>query len=109
MYKRQQKETAKISLIYWEEDDDYSEYTYRGSILFQQNGMSLVFKNNDTLLDRSQFIGIFCERQIKVKPFLLGTISGYDRDRRPVVGEIIFQRVNSEEELNLDIPIKSPL
>lgn len=95
----EQTEQAQIDLIYWEDANEYSEYTYPGTIIYQQNGMSLFFRNEDTILDRSQFIGIHCERQIKVKPFLVGTISGYDRDRRPVVGEVIFQRVNSKEEL----------
>jgi len=95
----EQTEQAQIDLIYWEEEKEFSEYTYSGAIIYQQNGMSFFFRNEDTILDRSQFIGIYCERQIKVKPFLVGTISGYDRDRRPVVAEIIFQKVDSMKEL----------
>jgi hypothetical protein len=87
---------AQWALAYWEKEEAYSEYFYEGIIQYQQNGMSLIFKNEDTILDRSLFISIFCERQIKVKPFLIGGYSGYDRDRQPVVGEVIFQRVASE-------------
>lgn len=89
---------ATWNLAYWEKEDEYSEYTYEGTIQYQQNGMSLYFKNEDTLLDRTMCVSIFCERQIKVKPFLIGGYTGYDRSRQPVVGEIVFQRVGSEKE-----------
>lgn len=95
----EQSKKAQITLIYWEKEDVFSEYLYEGSILYQQHGMALLFKNEDTILDRSQFIGIYAERQLKIKAFLLGTISGFDRDRQPVVGGILFERVASLEEL----------
>lgn len=95
----EQSEKAQIILVYWEKEDEFSEYLYEGTILYQQHGMALLFKNEDTILDRSQFIGIYAERQIKVKPFLLGTISGFDRDRQPVVGAVLFERVASLVEL----------
>ncbi|MEM6802429.1 MAG: hypothetical protein AAF696_13555, partial [Bacteroidota bacterium] len=89
---------AQMMLAYWEKEEDYSEYFYEGVIQYQQNGMSLIFKNEDTLLDRSQFVAIFCERQMKVKPYLVGAFCGYDRNRTPAIGEMFFERVNSEEE-----------
>lgn len=94
------QESLKVQfmLIYWEKEDEYSEYPYNGTILFQQNGMSLFFKNEDNDLDRSLFISIFCERHLKVKPFMVGAYSGFDRNRQPVVGDMFFQRVGSVEE-----------
>lgn len=85
-------------LAYWEKEENYSEYVYDGIIQYQQNGMNFIFKNEDTILDRCLFITIFCERQLLVKPFLVGAYSGYDRNRQPVIGEVIFQRVSSAEE-----------
>jgi len=85
-------------LAYWEKEENYSEYVYEGIIQYQQNGMNFIFKNEDTILDRCLFISIFCERQLIVKPFLVGAYSGYDRNRQPVIGEVIFQRVSSAEE-----------
>lgn len=89
---------VRFSLAYWEKEDAYSEYVYDGTILYQKNGLSLLFKNEDNDLDRSQLINIFCEPYQKIKPILVGAYSGYDRNRQPVIGEIIFQRVNSVEE-----------
>lgn len=95
---KERTQSVQLSLLYWERETDISEYNYHGKILFQQNGMSFFFKNEDTILDRSQFICIYSERQIKVKPFLVGAYAGYDRDRQPVIGEMLFQRVNNEQE-----------
>lgn len=89
---------ATWTLIYWKKKDAFSEYLYEGTIQYQQSGMAIVFSNEDTLLDRTSFIGLSYEREIKIKPFLLGVGAGYDRDRQPVVVQTLFQRVNSLEE-----------
>ncbi|MEX0273256.1 MAG: hypothetical protein AB3N16_02650 [Flavobacteriaceae bacterium] len=85
-------------MVYWEKENTYSEYYYEGRIQYQQNGMSLIFNSADNPLDRSMFIGIFCDRQIKIKPFLVGGYCGYDKNRDTVMGEIVFQRVATKEE-----------
>jgi len=95
----EQSGKATMHLIYWEDKNTSSEYLYEGSILYQQNGMSIFFNNHGTILDRSAFIAIQCERRVKVKPILVGFVSGYDRDRRPVTGEIVLQKVDSPKDL----------
>lgn len=94
----QESQKVQWALAYWEKKDAYSEYIYNGYILLQQNGMSLLFKNDENNLDRSQFVSIFCEPLTKVKPILVGAYSGYDRNRQPVIGEVVFVRVDSQEE-----------
>ncbi|MEM6628973.1 MAG: hypothetical protein AAF694_04845 [Bacteroidota bacterium] len=85
-------------LAYWEKESEYSEYHYRGHIKYQQNGMSLIFTNDDSEIDRSLFIAVYWERNLKYKYILAGAYVGYDRNRQPAIGEVVFQRVESEEE-----------
>lgn len=92
------KQKAEWVMIYWEEENTFSEYFYEGIIRYQQSGMSFIFNNEDTLLDRNMFVAISCERQLKIKPFLVGVAAGYDRDRQPVIVEVLFQRNSSIEE-----------
>ncbi|MEM6768239.1 MAG: hypothetical protein AAF655_25100 [Bacteroidota bacterium] len=84
-------------LYYWEREDEVSEYVYEGTLHYQPYGMSFFFNSSDNPLARSMHMAMFCENQTIIKPYLISAYSGYDRDRNPVLGEIILERVEDEE------------
>ncbi|MFV0247655.1 MAG: hypothetical protein ACK5H1_01660 [Tenacibaculum sp.] len=85
-------------LAYWELPDKQSTYVYNGDITYQENNMSLHFKSSESHMNRSAFIALSCDERVKIKHFLRGGYCGYDWNGNPVLGEIIFQRVESKEE-----------
>lgn len=89
---------VKWILIY-RENDTLIEYTYNGEIKYQENGMSFIFDNAKSELDRSLFIGFAYDKSIRIIPYLIGAFSGFDRDRLPVTGVVLFQRKRTWEEV----------
>ncbi|PCH75828.1 MAG: hypothetical protein COB98_07965 [Flavobacteriaceae bacterium] len=96
------KATAKVIwvLAYWELENKQSEYVYNGHINYQEGNMSFYFKSTENNLNRSAFIALACDERVKIMNFLRGAYCGYDWNGNPVVGEILFQRVQSREEQN---------
>lgn len=94
--KRNQK--IKWILGYWE-NGVLSEYAYPGEIRYQENGMSFFCENSKNELDRSLFVAFYFDRRVKILPYLIGSYAGYDRDRKPVTGEVLFQRINDKQKM----------
>lgn len=91
-------ETVKWILGYTE-NGILNEYIYPGEVRFQENGMSFIFENTKNELDRSLFVGFYFDRRVKILPYLIGVFSGFDRDRKPVSGVVLYERKNTILEL----------
>ncbi|MDE0471416.1 MAG: hypothetical protein OXH57_05700 [Ekhidna sp.] len=87
------------TLIYWEDEDTPSLYTYKGVVIEAKDTITFYFSKDFATTERDALISVFFgNRNIVNKPFLLGTYSGFDRSDHPVAGKIIFEKVLTEEE-----------
>ena len=103
------KSTNRVqwTLVYWESGQKATRYHYTGDIIHEGNGINLILKHEVSQNTyRSAFISIYTGTHILVKPYMNGVYCGFDRNDSPVSGEIIFQRVENEEDMEQMVSTK---
>ncbi len=76
-----------------------TEYVYPGLVKYQTNGMTFYFENTKNILDRSVLVGFYFDKSVKRLPYLIGSFSSFDRERKPVMGIVLYERKNDLAEL----------
>ncbi|MBC6400373.1 MAG: hypothetical protein GDA42_00350 [Ekhidna sp.] len=87
------------TLVYWENEEEPSQYVYRGIVAELRGTTTFYFAKEDAYTDRNVMISVFMgNKHIVNRPFIMGVYSGFDRNNCPVGGRIIFERYPSEKE-----------
>lgn len=101
--------TADWDIRYWESDNKPSFYSYTGKVVANgDSALSFYFPKEHSNIKKECFVNVFSGNNLRVKPILLGSYCGFGRSNNPVIGKVIFERVNTAEEqsrlvLNKDV------
>lgn len=88
--------TASWEILYWEKNDDPTFYTYFGKCVpIGETALSFYFSKENSNLNKECFINLFFGNKMKVKPILLGAYNGFGRNNNPVIGKLVFERVDN--------------
>lgn len=94
-----QGKTADWDIRYWETDNKPSFYSYTGKVVTNgDSALSFYFPKENSNIKKECFVNVFSGNNMRIKPLLLGSYCGFGRNNNPVVGKIVFERVNSLEE-----------
>ena len=94
-----QGRTVDWDISYLESDGQPSFYSYTGKIVMNgESAMSFYFPKENSNIKKECFINIFSGNNMRVKPLLIGSYCGFERSNNPVIGKIILERMNSQEE-----------